>query len=90
MYNSSFADRKVKLAKRIRKGESVFLHAQLVLAGQTVTKDMLVGASHAYYFDCGCVRTYHLSAQLTVHETLESCKKHEGLLTLVQPRPTLR
>lgn len=90
MYYSSPRDRKIRLAKRAKKSDSDFLHAQLVLAGQTVTRDMIVGASHAYYFDCGCLRTFHLDVQLTARETLEPCEKHTGLLTLAQPRHLLR
>jgi hypothetical protein len=86
----SFAERKIRLAKRAKKSDSDYLHAQLVLAGQTVTEDSIEGDSHSYIFDCGCVRTYHLNARITAHETLVPCMKHKGLLTLVRPRRSFR
>jgi len=78
------------MAKRARKSDPDFLHAQLVLAGQTVTEDKIVGTSHSYYFDCGCVRAYHLNAPLDARETLEPCKKHRGLPALARPLRQLR
>ena len=90
MYQSSFADRKIRLAKRARKSDSDFLHAQLILAGQTVTRDTIVGTSHTYYFDCGCVRAYHLNVPIEGRETLEPCKKHKGLPALARPLRSMR
>ncbi len=80
LYRSSFADRKIRLAKRARKSDPDYLHAQLILAGQSVTKDTITGTSHSYYFDCGCVRKFQLSVPLNERESLEPCKKHKGLL----------
>jgi hypothetical protein len=90
MYRSSFAERKIRLAKRVRKSDPDFLHAQLILAGQTVTEDAIVGTSHSYNFDCGCIRAYHLNAPIEGRETLEPCKKHEGLPALARPLRALR
>jgi len=83
LYRSNYADRKIRLAKKVVKSDSAYLHAQLILAGQTVTSDKIVGTSHSYQFDCGCVRAYHLNTPPT--ETLEPCKKHKGLPALVRP-----
>ncbi len=84
MYRTSFADRKIRLAKRARKSDPNYLHAQLILAGQTVTKDIIAGTSHRYYFDCGCIRCFQLNVPLSERESLEPCKKHRGLLKTVR------
>jgi len=54
-------DKKLALAKKARRGDTNYLHAQLLLAGQKVVRDEIVGRSHVYYFDCGCVRSYSVS-----------------------------
>jgi hypothetical protein len=90
VYRSSLAARKIRIAKRVRKGDADFLHAQLILAGQTVMNDSIVGTSHSYYFDCGCVRAYHLNVPLGMRETLEPCEKHKGLPALARPLRSLR
>ncbi len=89
MYDS-FADRKIRLAKRARKGDPDFLHAQLILAGQTVTSDTIAGTTHSYQFDCGCVRAYHLNVPLAMRETLDPCKRHKGFPALARPSRPLR
>lgn len=87
MYQSSFEKRKIRLAKRARKSDPDYLHAQLILSGQFVTKDTIAGTSHAYYFDCGCVRRYHVNVPLNERESLEPCKNHKGLVSAArQPR----
>lgn len=85
MYQSSFQNRKLRLAKRARKSDPDYLHAQLIIAGQTVTKDAIVGTSHSYYFDCGCVRSFHGNVPLSERETLEPCKTHKQLATARRP-----
>lgn len=81
MYQSSFAKRKIRLAKLARKSDPDYLHAQLILAGQTVTRDIIAGTSHSYYFDCGCIRRFHISVPLNERESLEPCNNHKGLVT---------
>jgi hypothetical protein len=80
MYNRSIGDRKRVLAKRARKGDFNYLHAQLVLDGATVARDEIVGRAHSYYFDCGCVRTYSDEVFSRTRELLVPCEKHEGLI----------
>jgi len=79
MYQSSFAKRKIRLAKRARKSDPDYLHAQLILAGQTVTRDTVAGTSHSYYFDCGCVRRFQANVPLSERESLEPCSNHKWL-----------
>jgi hypothetical protein len=88
MYRSSFEDRRITLARRARRSDSNYLHAQLILAGQKVSKDTIAGTSHSYYFDCGCVRSFHLNAPMNQRESLEPCKKHGGLLSPARPSRT--
>jgi hypothetical protein len=78
------------MAKKARRSDPDFLHAQLILAGQTVTKDKIVDRSHSYYFDCGCVRAYNLNAPPDARETLEPCKKHRGLPAMARPLRSMR
>ncbi len=73
-------DKKIALAKKARKGDANYLHAQLLLAGQKVDRDEIVGRSHLYYFDCGCVRYFSLSIESSASESVSACKKHEGLV----------
>ncbi|MGD0636736.1 MAG: hypothetical protein ABSA72_01680 [Nitrososphaerales archaeon] len=73
-------DRKLSLARRARKGDTDYIHAQLLLAGQNVLTDEIRGRSHLYHFDCGCVRSYALSAEFSASESISACKKHEGLI----------
>jgi hypothetical protein len=73
-------DRKLVLAKKARKGDTNYLHAQLLLAGGKVVRDEIVGRSHSYYFDCGCVRSYSVSAESVASESVSACKVHEELL----------
>jgi hypothetical protein len=72
-------DRKLALAKKARKGDTNYIHAQLLLAGQKVDRDEIVGRSHFYYFDCGCVRSYSLSIGSLASEAVSACEIHEGL-----------
>jgi hypothetical protein len=81
MYQSRFEKRKLGLAKRAKKSDPDYLHAQLILAGQTVTRDSIAGTSHSYYFDCGCVRRFHVNVPLNERESLEPCNNHKGLVT---------
>lgn len=84
MYISSFKkERKMRLARRAKKSDSDYLHAQLILAGQTVMKDNIAGTSHSYFFDCGCVRKFSLDASPNKRESLEPCSAHKGLLLVV-------
>lgn len=69
-------ERKLVLAKRVRKGDTDYIHAQLLLAGQKVDSDKIVGRSHLYHFDCGCVRSYSLSAESGPSESVSACRKH--------------
>lgn len=85
MNYSSFNERKMRLARRAKKSDPDFLHAQLVLSGQTVTRDTIANTSHYYYFDCGCVRAFHLGVPLAERETLKPCQKHVALQALVRP-----
>ncbi len=85
MYQSSLAERKIRLAKRARKGDSDYLHAQLILAGRTVTRGIIAGASHSYYFDCGRVRRFQSDVPRNERESLEPCNEHKGLLTMGRP-----
>jgi hypothetical protein len=73
-------DRKLLLARRARKGDTNYIHAQLLLAGQKVLSDEISGRSHLYHFDCGCVRSYALSVELAASESVSACEKHEGLV----------
>ena len=72
-------DRKLALAKKARKGDTNYLHAQLLLAGQKVLRDEIVGKSHIYYFDCGCVRSYSVSTTSLASESILACKVHGEL-----------
>jgi hypothetical protein len=72
-------DRKLALAKKARRGDTNYLHAQLLLAGQKVLRDEIVGKSHIYYFDCGCVRSYSVSTESTASESISACKAHGEL-----------
>jgi hypothetical protein len=80
MYYKTPIERKMRLARRAKKSDSDYLHAQLVLAGQVVVRDAIVDSSHTYYFDCGCVRTYHRDKPFREQEILDPCSKHERLL----------
>jgi len=73
-------DRKLVLARRARKGDTNYIHAQLLLAGQKVVSDEIEGRSHSYHFDCGCVRSYALSDASSASESVSACKKHKGLV----------
>lgn len=73
-------DRKLTLARKARRGDANYLHAQLLLAGQKVDRDEIVGRSHLYYFDCGCVRVFFVSTQHSASESVSACKKHEDLV----------
>ncbi|MDV3244775.1 MAG: hypothetical protein LYZ66_06350 [Nitrososphaerales archaeon] len=75
-------DKKLALAKKARKGDTNYIHAQLLLAGQNVDRDEIVGRSHLYHFDCGCVRSYSVSIDLPAAESVSACKKHENLVRL--------
>ena len=75
-------DKRFALAKKARKGDTNYVHAQLLLAGQNVDRDEKVGRSHPYYFDCGCVRSYSVSIGLSASETVSACKKHKDLVRL--------
>jgi hypothetical protein len=72
-------DRKLALAKKARRGDTNYLHAQLLLAGQKVLRDEIVGKSHLYYFDCGCVRSYSVSNESLASESISACKAHGEL-----------
>jgi hypothetical protein len=80
MYYRTPFERKMRLAKRAKKSDSNYIHAQLVLAGQVVLRDAIVDSSHAYYFDCGCVRTFYRDKPFKEQEILEPCKRHKRLL----------
>lgn len=73
------ADRKLVLARRARKSDTNYIHAQLLLAGQKVVSDEIKGRSHLYLFDCGCVRSYDLSEGSAASESISPCKKHVGI-----------
>jgi hypothetical protein len=73
-------DRKLALAKKARKSDTNYMHAQLLLAGQKVDRDEIVGRSHFYYFDCGCVRSYSLSVESRPSESVAACKRHGHLV----------
>lgn len=85
-YPQSGTERKKRLALRARKGDSNYLHAQLILAGQTVLRDEIVGSTHVYYFDCGCIRTYSRESFSKEEERLDACKKHKKLQNGVRGR----
>ena len=72
-------DRKLALAKKARRGDTNYLHAQLLLAGQKVVRDEIVGRAHVYYFDCGCVRSYSVTGASTASESVLACKVHGEL-----------
>jgi hypothetical protein len=72
-------DRKLALAKKARRGDTNYIHAQLLLAGQKVVRDEIVGKSHLYYFDCGCVRSYSVSSESLASESIAACKTHGEL-----------
>jgi hypothetical protein len=74
-------DRKLALARRARRGDTNYVHAQLLLAGQKVVRDGIEGRSHRYYFDCGCVRSYSLNVEFVASESVSACKKH-GVLAI--------
>ena len=73
-------DKKLALARRAKKGDANYIHAQLLLAGQNVDRDEISGRSHLYYFDCGCVRRFSLDAELSASESVSACKKHKYLI----------
>jgi hypothetical protein len=73
-------DRKLVLARRARKSDTNYIHAQLLLAGQNVDRDEMSGRSHLYYFDCGCVRQFSLDTELSASESVSACKKHKYLI----------
>ncbi len=73
-------DKKLALAKKARRGDTNYIHAQLLLAGQKVVRDEIVGRSHVYYFDCGCVRSYSMSAESVASESISPCKTHKDLI----------
>lgn len=73
-------DRKLALAKRAKKGDTNYIHAQLLLAGQAVVRDEIEGRSHLYHFDCGCVRSYSLSIESVASENISACRKHGSLV----------
>jgi hypothetical protein len=73
-------DRKLVLARRARKGDTNYIHAQLLLAGQKVDRDEISGRSHLYYFDCGCVRRFSVDIELSTSESVSACKKHKYLV----------
>jgi hypothetical protein len=73
-------DKRLRLAKKARKGDTNYIHAQLLLAGQTVDKDEIVGSSHIYHFDCGCIRSYSVPAGSKAVESLSACKRHKELI----------
>ena len=73
-------DKKIALAKKARRGDTNYMHAQLLLAGQKVIRDEIVGRSHLYYFDCGCVRSYSVGVNSVASETVSACKTHKDLL----------
>jgi hypothetical protein len=72
-------DKRLRLAKKARKSDTNYIHAQLLLAGQEVDMDEIVGRSHVYYFDCGCVRSYSMTPGSQPSESLSACKRHKGL-----------
>jgi len=72
-------DRKLALAKKARKGDTNYIHAQLLLAGQKVVSDEIEGRSHLYHFDCGCVRSYTFSTESLASESVSACKAHNEL-----------
>jgi hypothetical protein len=73
-------DKRLALAKKARRGDTNYLHAQLLLAGGKVVRDELVGRSHSYYFDCGCIRSYSVSAESVASESVSACDRHKSLL----------
>jgi hypothetical protein len=73
-------DKKLALAKKARKGDTNYIHAQLLLAGQKVVRDEIVGRSHLYYFDCGCVRSYSVSTESLASEGVSACQSHKDLV----------
>ena len=73
-------ERKLVLARKARKADTNYIHAQLLLAGQDVLRDEIQGRSHLYYFDCGCVRSYSISDKSTATESITACEKHKGLV----------
>jgi hypothetical protein len=74
-------DKKLALAKKARRGDTNYMHAQLLLAGGTVVRDEIVGRSHSYYFDCGCVRSYSVSVESVASESVVPCEAHRRLLS---------
>ncbi len=72
-------DRKLALAKKARKGDTNYIHAQLLLAGQKVVSDEIVGRTHVYHFDCGCVRSYSVSSESSASESVSACATHSEL-----------
>jgi hypothetical protein len=73
-------DKKLALARKARKGDTNYMHAQLLLAGQDVVSDKIEGRSHVYNFDCGCVRSYSVSSESSASESVLACKKHKELM----------
>ncbi len=73
-------NKRLALAKKARKGDTNYVHAQLLLAGQKVARDEIAGRSHLYYFDCGCVRYLAVSIEFSASESVSACEKHEGLV----------
>ena len=73
-------DKKLALAKKARRGDTNYIHAQLLLAGRKVVRDELAGRSHLYYFDCGCIRSYSLSLESVASESVSTCKMDKGLV----------
>jgi hypothetical protein len=67
------------LARRARKGDTKYIHAQLLLAGQKVVRDEIEGRSHLYNFDCGCVGCYALSVEMSASESVSACEADKRL-----------
>ena len=79
-------DKKLALAKKARRGDTNYIHAQLLLAGQKVLRDEIVGRTHLYYFDCGCVRSYSASGESSASESITACKVHNELAKRLRNR----
>jgi hypothetical protein len=45
-----------------------------------VVSDEIVGRSHLYHFDCGCVRSYSVSSESLASESVSACETHRNLV----------
>ena len=61
-------DKKLVLAKKARRRDTNYIHAQLLLAGQKVDSDEIAGGLIYTISTGGCVRSYSVSIEFSASE----------------------